>query len=221
MIMQFAVFTASHNIDTRAFTMTTQDNRGAPLKQNKATFTIILVTTLSLLLYACSKGKQMKPNRTHNHYLAQLDSTPDTHQAEPEEAFAAIFSDYKANATEENIRATYAEELYFNDTFVIIDNIDDLVKYMTHSASQVNETTVDILEVIQGKQDYYIRWTMKMDLTIKGKDILSRSIGMSQLRFDEAGKVIFHQDFWDSSEAFYEQLPYLGYFIRKVKGMME
>ncbi len=197
------------------------DNRVAPLKQKKAIFTITLVTLISLFLYACSQGTQMKPNRTHSQYFEQIKTTPATRDAEPKKTFASIFSDYKANATEENIRATYADELYFNDTIVIIDNIDDLVKYMTHSAAQVNETTVEILEEIQGNEDYYIRWAMKMDLTIKGKNIVSHSIGMSQLRFNEAGKVVFHQDFWDSSEALYERLPYLGYFIRKVKGMME
>ena len=202
-------------------TMWFSDNRVAKLIHKKTIYTLTLVTLISLFLYACTQGNQMKPNRTHSSYFEQISTTPATQTAEPEKTFAGIFSDYKANATEENIRATYADKLYFNDTIVIIENIDELVTYMTHSAAQVNATTVDILEVIEGSDDYYIRWAMKMDLTIKGKNIVSHSIGMSQLRFNDAGKVVFHQDFWDSSEALYEQLPYLGYFIRKVKGMME
>lgn len=182
--------------------------------------TLIVLVFASVILYACSQTQQLKLNRTAEIYSEHLSGLPSTSEQDVENIFNLIYSDYKKGANEINIRAVYADELYFNDTFKIIDNVDDLVNYMSHSANQVNSTTVEILEVIRSQDDYYIRWSMKIDTTISGKEIYSHSIGMTQLRFDDEGKVIFHQDFWDSSEAFFEHLPLLGRFVLKVKTML-
>ena len=56
-----------------------------------------------------------------------------------------------------------------------------------------------------------------MDFSAKGRDIHSVSIGMTQLRFNDEGKIILHQDYWDGAEGFYQHLPYIGYFVRKVR----
>jgi len=190
---------------------------------NQVTFnmkTIIFALIFTFLLYACSGSTELKDNRTAYNYVHHLKQTPATFNHEVKNTFEKIFHDFKTGATEFNIRSVYADKFYFNDTFKIIENIDELVAYMLDSASHVNSTTVEVHEVIAGEQDYYIRWSMKMDLTVKHKHINSYSIGMTQLRFNEQGKVVFHQDFWDSSEAFYEHLPLLGYWLKKVKKMM-
>jgi hypothetical protein len=43
------------------------------------------------------------------------------------------------------------------------------------------------------------------------------SIGMTHLRFDRDGRVIYHQDYWDSGSALFEKIPVLGGGIRAVK----
>jgi hypothetical protein len=40
---------------------------------------------------------------------------------------------------------------------------------------------------------------------------------MTLLRFDKQGRVVLHQDFWDSSAGFYEHLPVLGGVMRWIK----
>ena len=182
--------------------------------------TIIALICLTVILYACSTVPDLKDNRTADNYLAQVKTLPSTADQDVRKAFGTVFNDFKAGATETNIRALYAEKIYFNDTIKIIDNIDELIEYMVESAQHVNSTKVEILDVIKGSNDYFIRWSMVMDMNIKGKDINSHSIGMSQLRFNNQGKIIFHQDFWDSSEAFYEHLPYFGRLVKKVKSML-
>ncbi len=172
------------------------------------------------MLYACSRAPDLKPNRTAEQYFTHLANTPATTEHDVAKIFGKIFTDYKTGATEDNIRSVYAEKLYFNDTFKIIDNLDDLVEYMSHSAESVESTVVDILDVIPTDNDYFIRWSMEMKFKVQGKEVFSHSIGMTQLRFDADGKVVFHQDFWDASEAFYEHLPFLGRFVKKVKTML-
>jgi hypothetical protein len=40
---------------------------------------------------------------------------------------------------------------------------------------------------------------------------------MTQLRFDDSGRIRFHQDFWDSSEGVYRRIPMLGWAIGTVE----
>lgn len=181
---------------------------------------IIIIIVFTVVLYACSGSSQLKPNRSAAEYFNHLANTPATTEHEVKDAFGMIFNDFKQGATESNIRKVYGDNLYFNDTFRIVTNIDDLVEYLSHSASQVESTEVEILDVIRSEHDYFIRWSMDMKLKIKGKDIQSQSIGMTQLRFNQAGKVIFHQDFWDSSEAFFEHLPMMGGLVKRIKSML-
>jgi hypothetical protein len=35
--------------------------------------------------------------------------------------------------------------------------------------------------------------------------------------FDESGKVILHQDYWDSASGFFEHIPIVGGVIKAVK----
>ena len=182
--------------------------------------TLIALLLLIALLYACSSPTKFQNNRTADVYFDQLKSTQSTSIQNVRVAFDTIYKDFKVGVTESNIRNLYADSLYFNDTITIIENIDELVTYMTNSAAHINSTHVDILEVIKGENDYFIRWSMEMDFNAKGKAVHSKSIGITQLRFNDAGKIVFHQDFWDSSEAFIEHLPYIGYLVKKVKSTL-
>jgi len=43
--------------------------------------------------------------------------------------------------------------------------------------------------------------------------------GASHLRFDAAGKVVLHRDYWDAAEELYAKLPVLGGLMRYLKRM--
>jgi len=44
--------------------------------------------------------------------------------------------------------------------------------------------------------------------------------GVSAVRFDPAGKVAEHIDYWDAAEQIYERLPVLGMILRRVRGAL-
>ena len=44
-----------------------------------------------------------------------------------------------------------------------------------------------------------------------------RTIGMTQIRFNAEGKVVLHQDYWDSAAGFFEHLPVTNQMINTVK----
>lgn len=151
-------------------------------------------------------------------FLDVLKTIPTTadHSAAGEH-FGQLFTNFHEDAREEVIRQVYADKFYFNDTFKTFTSIDELIPYMEETAENVKTTTVEILDVSKSDSDYYLRWSMTMEFTAKGRMINSRSIGMTQLRFNDEGKIILHQDYWDGAEGFYQHLPYIGYFVRKVR----
>jgi hypothetical protein len=183
---------------------------------------LIFTFLLLIIFIAVAISKTPKSNsNAANHFFAELNKTPQTVKIDNvKQIFLSVFEDFKVGGNEETVRQAYAEKLYFNDTFKVIDNIDDLVTHMVQTSEQVKSTTVEVLDVASGGSDYYVRWVMIMEFEAKGKEIYSKSIGMSQLRFNQQGKIIFHQDYWDSAEGFYQHLPYIGYFVRKIKSKL-
>ena len=43
--------------------------------------------------------------------------------------------------------------------------------------------------------------------------------GASHLRFDAAGKVVLHRDYWDAAEELYAKLPLIGPPMRLLRRM--
>ena len=74
--------------------------------------------------------------------------------------------------------------------------------------------SLDIQNRWQDGEDFFLLWFMETRFSILGSERDVRTIGVSHLRFDDQGKVIFHQDFWDSSQGLDQQLPILGGFSR-------
>lgn len=178
----------------------------------------LLIFILVVFFYACAVKTPSTENQHIADYSQYLKTTRPTAEIENiSEKFESVFYDLKQDNLESSLRQTYAELFYFNDTLETITDLTTLVDYMKKTSDKVKSAQVKILDIVKGKNDYYIRWEMEMKLEVSGRKIHSRSIGMTQLRFNESGKIIFHQDFWDGMEGLYQHLPVIGYILRKVK----
>lgn len=133
------------------------------------------------------------------------------------ERVKSLLSDFKAPDFEERIPVVYAPDLYFNDTLKTIRTATELQEYLGETAENLERGTVEFLEVIANEGNYYFRW--KMDLVFRryAKGETHTSIGMSHIRFDEEGRVVLHQDYWDAAGGLFEQLPVVGWMIQRVK----
>lgn len=177
---------------------------------------LILGVVFTMLISSCSSAPK-KPSYAEN-YLSALDSRAGKVVSEQAvKGFSQVFADLKQENLQNSVREAYANEFYFNDTFRSIDNIEDLVTYMSQTADNVIETKVYIKDIAQSDEDYYVRWVMDIHFETYKKKIASRSIGMSHLRFNAEGKIILHQDYWDNTDAFFRHLPVVGYMIKKVQ----
>lgn len=112
----------------------------------------------------------------------------------------------------------YAENAYFSDTLVILHGEPAIQAHFLRTAQAMTAYEASVDDVAFSGNDYYVRWTMKFRSPrfAGGEEICST--GVSQIRFNDAGKISFHQDFWDSGQHVYGHLPVVSpmiHFIQK------
>ncbi len=132
------------------------------------------------------------------------------------ERFAGFWSRLDPESVRTRIREVYDADVWFNDTVKTITTIDDLEHYMAETAERA-ETTVEIEDISRSGPETYVRWVMTI---VPGGDPEADawiSTGITHLRFNEDGRVILHQDFWDPAGGIYEHLPVVGGILERIK----
>lgn len=111
-------------------------------------------------------------------------------------------------------------DLYFQDPFNKLNNLDS-VKYLFRDMFEKSEhygfETLGIYPD-EEKREAIIKWHFKADIEKVGKLDFE---GLSEIKFNDAGMVYAHIDYWDSAEHFYMKLPILKQLIGFVRGRLK
>ena len=130
--------------------------------------------------------------------------------------FEDLYLVYSEEAIREKVRGVYAEDAWFGDPYHTVQGIDDIEHYFLAMAEPVEHCTFRIDSMHRAGTDYYAGWTMTLVSKAAGKEPIT-AIGISHMRFDADGKVVFQQDYWDTS-VLLDRLPVVGFWTRLVKG---
>lgn len=133
------------------------------------------------------------------------------------------FTNYLKNVgNQDYIRANtakvYAPNAFLNDTLATHYGPEEIEAYFVKTADVMTMFELTIDDVARSGQDHYFRWTMIFAAPAMAKGEPIHSIGVSQVRFNEQGQVVMHQDFWDAAGNFFDKIPVSGpsiNFIRK------
>ena len=122
----------------------------------------------------------------------------------------------ETTAREETTKV-YAPGAYLNDTLKTIHGSPSIRDYFIKTAQGLDSMTVVFDDVSVSGHNYYFRWTMdtRMKHLARGKNV--RTIGVTLVRFDPQGRVLIHQDFWDSAQGVWNHVPVLGTVIRWIQ----
>lgn len=176
----------------------------------------IILIMLLVSLTACSSNK----SNTMNKYLELIATEEDTQMDTRVVNFAELYNHLDHNHVATEATKTYAESFYFNDTLVTIDNREELIEYLEQTQQQVESMSLEVIKVFDKDEDVFVQWKMQTVFTIMGKRTNVKSIGISHLRFDKDGKIILHQDYWDSTNGFFQHIPVIGGLISWVKNRL-
>jgi len=134
--------------------------------------------------------------------------------------FVAFYESLDQPAVDARFDALYAPDVYFSDTLYQTNDGAALRRHFERIQKSGTRIEVALDDTLANGTDLYLRWRMTFVFEIAGSEKVSRTIGMSLLRFDESGRIRFHQDFWDSAEGFYRHLPGLGWAIDSIAARM-
>jgi hypothetical protein len=121
-------------------------------------------------------------------------------------------------STKTGVRAgqLYASELHFSDALMMTRNRDRVVEHFQGLVDAGTAVQVEILQTLVSEADVYLIWSMQAEFTPVRQSVVSDTIGITHLRFNEAGRVVLHQDFWDTGLGFYQHIPVLGRVVKSI-----
>ena len=111
----------------------------------------------------------------------------------------------------------YSENIHFSDALILTKDKQVIVKHFSDLEAAGNQVKVTMHQKLVSGNDIFLVWSMEARFTPIRREMISDSLGVTHLRFDEDGKVILHQDFWDSTEGFFRHIPVLGSVVNSVK----
>jgi hypothetical protein len=132
--------------------------------------------------------------------------------------FAHFFGDFEPDRVERLLDSVYAPDVYFNDSLKTLRGSAALGKYLEESAAGVEDCKVTIQDVTRNQHgEYLVRWKMLIRFRkfAKGRD--TWTVGITHLRFGADGRVVYHQDYWDSAQGVFQYVPLLGAAIRAIR----
>lgn len=112
--------------------------------------------------------------------------------------FISVFSAYNREEIAASIPDLYATDAFLNDRIHSVVGGKAIGAYFDASFDKMHAAKFEILEKIEGVSAAFLHW--KMGIQLKEGAPFLEFLGMSELRFDKSGKIIYHQDYWDFSE---------------------
>lgn len=107
-------------------------------------------------------------------------------------------------------RDLFADDLYANDTLSIYHHYSDMMDHFQSMNQTVSYAHVELKHAFIANDSVYVHWKMDYTLKIFGREKAMSSYGISQLKMNAQGKIIFQQDYWDPNNGLYRQLPIIG-----------
>lgn len=122
-------------------------------------------------------------------------------------------------ATVDRVPDFYAANAEFKDPFNEVRGTEAIARIFRHMFTQVDAPRFVIGSRFGGEGgedgvmllwDFHFRTKGRRPQAIRVR-------GASHLRFDDAGKVVLHRDYWDAAEDLYAKLPLLGALMRLLR----
>ena len=113
----------------------------------------------------------------------------------------------------------YAADAEFKDPFNEVRGVESIQRIFRHMFSQVAEPRFVVGSSFSGDDGVMLLWDFHFHTRapLPQKAITAR--GATHLRFDAAGKIMRHRDYWDAAEELYAKLPLIGWVVRGLQRM--
>ncbi|PKM37778.1 MAG: hypothetical protein CVV06_04160 [Gammaproteobacteria bacterium HGW-Gammaproteobacteria-10] len=174
------------------------------------------MTSLFGILLALTGCSSVEPNPMRE-YLAMAPAEQNAGKHPKIRHFVELYDNLEVLPIKTKVENTYAEQLYFNDTLVTLHDRQALQSYLEQTQKNLDSISIEVMSVFEQGDDAFVRWNMRTRFTLLGRSKDVTTIGFSHLRFDDHGKIVLHQDYWDSTQGFFLQVPIIGGVLQWIK----
>lgn len=120
-------------------------------------------------------------------------------------AFEALTPD-----TVEALASLYSADARFRDPFNDVRGRAAVARIFGHMFEQLDSPRFEVHSAMSEGDTAWLDWTMHFAMRGQALQI----VGATRLRFDDAGCVAEHRDYWDAAQELYEKLPVIGSAMR-------
>ena len=177
-----------------------------------------------LVIFACSTAACAGRSGSENpsYPAAYRAALIETEQAAPVrkedlELFIKFLESIGTPGSAQAASELYSENIHFSDALILTRDKQVIVQHFSDLEAAGNRVKVTMHQKLISGNDIFLVWSMEARFTPIRREMISDSLGVTHLRFDRNGKVILHQDFWDSTEGFFRHIPVLGSVVNAVK----
>ena len=144
--------------------------------------------------------------------LMSLSAIAESHQDK-----VKYFFDHLSKDNMKLVDEFYHPQVEFIDPVGEMKGSDKIKKYYENMYKNVKELKFEFTNFIQSENQVVAVWKMHLKThKLNGGETYSVD-GNSVIRFDEAGKAVYHRDYFDMGAFVYEKIPVVGYVIRNIK----
>ena len=112
--------------------------------------------------------------------------------------------------TAEQWKAVYAQDVVFIDPTQEKSGVESYIRAQDGLMQRCDDVFLETESVAINNDVAFVEW--RMGLKIKGIEFIYP--GATRLRFDGAGKIVHHRDYFDFVGPTFEPVPVLGGFVR-------
>lgn len=114
----------------------------------------------------------------------------------------------------------YSADAWFKDPFNEVRGIVAIQRIFSHMFRQVDQPRFVVTDQLETESGALLVWEFRFHVRSWGGGEAQCIRGASHLKFDAAGKVCYHRDYWDAAEELYMKLPLLGMLMRALRRML-
>ena len=114
----------------------------------------------------------------------------------------------------------YAANAYFRDPFNEVRGLPAIQRIFDDMFERLADCRFEIVDAVSDHSGSLLTWDMSFRFRGYKPDTPQKIHGASHLKFDPAGKIAYHRDYWDAADELYAKLPAIGPVMRWLKRRM-
>jgi len=124
------------------------------------------------------------------------------------------FFETLAPASVARLGEVYAPDVYFKDPFNEVHTLAQVQQIFSHMYVTLDKPCFVVTGQVGEGRECFLTWNFEFRFRNHRPGVLQTIRGTSHLKFDDAGRVYYHRDYWDAAEELYEKLPLVGSLMR-------